>query len=168
MNQATTSRSLAPFIAYDTMEPRPAATPRSTTCTVEPTRAQLLPRQGWVQFNCTPCGSGSATAKPEDSLCPRGRNECRTPNVECRRLRRPASWMLSPLLLLPPLHLVAFPPYHWTTRFHEQGAPPQRIGDYVRRWRQWLRAGLQGYVTTGLGLAFLACDAGAPGRRPPD
>lgn len=36
------------------------------------------------------------------------------------------------------------------TRLYEQGAPRERIGKYVRRWRQWLRAGLQGYVPVTL------------------
>jgi hypothetical protein len=30
-------------------------------------------------------------------------------------------------------------------RLYEQGADAVRIGDYVRRWRQWVRSGLDGY-----------------------
>ncbi len=30
-------------------------------------------------------------------------------------------------------------------RLYEQGADAVRIGDYVRRWRQWVRTGLDGY-----------------------
>ena len=36
------------------------------------------------------------------------------------------------------------------TRLYEQGAPSQRIGNYVRRWLQWVRAGLEGYVPVTL------------------
>ena len=41
-----------------------------------------------------------------------------------------------------------------TTRLYEQGAPPQRIGNYVRRWRQWVRAGMEGYLPVTLHFAF--------------
>jgi hypothetical protein len=32
-----------------------------------------------------------------------------------------------------------------TDRNYEQGADAVRIGDYVRRWRQWVRGGLDRY-----------------------
>jgi len=47
-----------------------------------------------------------------------------------------------------------------TTRLYEQGALPERIGKYVRRWRRWLRAGLQGYVLLTLG--YHGDDVGVP------
>jgi aryl carrier-like protein len=30
-------------------------------------------------------------------------------------------------------------------QLYKQGADAVRIGDYVRRWRQWVRSGLDGY-----------------------
>jgi len=52
---------------------------------------------------------------------------------------------------LSPSHLVTCSPCHRTARLYEQGAPPERIGNYVRRWLQWVRAGLEGYVPVTLG-----------------
>ena len=31
------------------------------------------------------------------------------------------------------------------TRLYEQGAPPERIGNYVRRWQRWAISGLGDY-----------------------
>ena len=42
------------------------------------------------------------------------------------------------------------------TRLYEQGATPERIGKYVRRWLQWVRAGLEGYLPVTLRHAAAA------------
>ena len=45
------------------------------------------------------------------------------------------------------------------TRLYEQGAPPERIGDYVRRWQRWLVSGLGAYRDSVLSLLPGSCDA---------
>jgi len=52
------------------------------------------------------------------------------------------------------------------TRLYEQGAPAERIGKYVRRWRQWLRAGLQGYAPVTLGHADVSVSMPLPLQGP--
>ena len=45
------------------------------------------------------------------------------------------------------------------TRLYEQGAPPERIGNYVRRWQRWAVSGLGAYSNSISGLVPNACGA---------
>ena len=45
------------------------------------------------------------------------------------------------------------------TRLYEQGAPPERIGDYVRRWQRWAVSGLGAYSNSISGFIPDACGA---------
>ena len=45
------------------------------------------------------------------------------------------------------------------TRLYEQGASVERIGNYVRRWQQWVVSALGAYSNSISGLVPNACDA---------